>query len=149
MTDPKNYARKKTIANVDSQPIYYDELASGIDGHARIIKYVNHSISKYQTEDGKDEDYSGFGLINEKSENLEIVEVSEGYFKDGKKNGYCRVISADGSCEVGFFEDDEPKGKYCKYALDGTYQSEEGLYEGYDNIQKNLTIANYTSRIIR
>ena len=108
-----NVVKKKTIANVDAKPVYYDELATGIDGYARVIKYVNHSISKYQTEDGKEEDYSGFGLVNEKSENLEIVEVSEGQFKDGKKQGYCRVISADGSCEVGFFDDDLPKGKFC------------------------------------
>lgn len=147
--DPRNISKKKTIANVDAKPIYYDELAAGIDGYARIIKYINHSISKYQTDDGKDEDYTGFGLINEKSENLEIVEVSEGHFTNGKKDGYCRVISGDGSAEVGFFEDDEPKGKYCKYNLDGTYMQEEGLYEGYEECQKNLTIANYTSRITR
>lgn len=143
------FEKHKTIANVDSQPIYYDECATGIDGHARIIKYVNHSISKYQTQDGKDEDHTGFGLINEKPENLEIVEVSEGFFKDGKKNGYCRVISADGSCEVGFYEDDEPKGKFCKYNPDGSYALEEGLYEGYQKCTKPLTIANYTSRITK
>jgi len=149
LADPRNVIKKKTIANVDAKPVYYDELAEGINGYARIIKYVNHSISKYQTDDGKEEDYTGFGLVNEKSENLEIVEVTEGQFEEGKKQGYCRVISADGSCEVGFFDEDLPKGKFAKYNLDGTYAMEEGLYEGYDDQTKAIKIANYTSRITR
>ena len=62
---------------------------------------------------------------------LEIKEIEEGSYENGKKHGYCRVISAiDGSCEVGFFVNDEPKGKYAVYNLDGTFAKEEGLYEG-------------------
>lgn len=56
------------------------------------------------------------------SANLELVSVEEGQFREGKKEGYCRIIHAtDGSCEVGFFSKDLPMGKYCKYKLDGTY----------------------------
>lgn len=150
---------KRTIANVESKPVYYDEIAPAIDGYARIIKYTNHSISKYMKRDAFEEEeskydvgmkISGKGLINMDAENLEILEVSEGRVIDGKKEGYNRVLSAeDGTCEVGFFNEDEPKGKYAKYNLDGTYASQEGLYEGFENCTKQLEIANYKSKILR
>lgn len=44
---------------------------------------------------------------------LEILDVTEGEFRYGKLNGYGRKIDArTGACEVGFFEDGVPMGKY-------------------------------------
>ena len=38
----------------------------------------------------------------------------------GKKNGYCRVLDAvDGSCQVGFWRNDQPWGKFVKYNVYG------------------------------
>ena len=110
---------KKTIAQVDAKPVYFDEIAPGLNGVGRIIKYNNHSISKFQTDDGKDEDMTGMGLMNEKPENCEIVEMIDGEIANGKKNGYSKTYGADGSVEVGFFEDDLPKGKFVKFDYQG------------------------------
>ena len=86
-----------------------------LNGHARFVKYTNHSLNKPVFDKnnartpGRKEDLE-----------LELIEIAEGQFKKAKKDGYCRVISAkDGSCEVGFFKDDKPHGKYVKFAHDG------------------------------
>ena len=87
---------------------------------------------------------SGNKMINTKPENLEIDTVIEGQFKEGLKDGYCRVMSArDGSCQVGFFAKNVPMGKYCMYNLDGTYILPEGLYEGEGQCKSKIEIANY------
>lgn len=76
------------------------------------------------------------------------MRVEEGGFKKGKKDGYCRVLKADtGNCEVGFFKEDQPMGKYCEYKLDGTYEQPEGLYEGEKNCKTKIEIANYMQKI--
>ena len=67
-------------------------------------------------------------------------------------NGYARVISAeDGSCEVGFWRDDVPWGKYCKYNTYGEEELCEGLYEGHGEAGRRtkIVIANYESQISR
>ena len=74
----------------------------------------------------------------------------EGSFQQGKKHGYCRILSArDGSCELGFFIKDVPKGKYCKYNLDGSYDKEEGLYDNEQTCKTKIKIANYMQKILR
>ena len=83
-------------------------------------------------------------MISLKPENLEIETVEEGAFKEGLKDGYCRVMQAhDGSCEVGFFQKNVPMGKYCMYKQDGTYLLPEGLYEGQGQCKSKIEIANY------
>lgn len=59
------------------------------------------------------------------------------------------ITADDGSVEVGFFTQDEPKGKYAKYAANGEFEEPEGLYEGYDNMTKKLEIANYNYKITK
>lgn len=79
---------------------------------------------------------------------MELECIEEGQYVEGLKHGYCRVISAvDGSCEVGFFEEDMPRGKFCKFAADGSYEKPEGLYEG-EKCTK-IVISTYKSRISR
>lgn len=109
--------------------VYWDEIKDAVTGKARIVKYVNHAIVPNIKIDAT-EDKAQKQLKMDFKE-LEIKEIEEGCYENGAKHGYCRIISArDGSCEVGFFVNDEPKGKYAMYNLDGTYAKEEGLYEG-------------------
>lgn len=78
-----------------------------INGFVRIVKYYIDNLNQNN-----------------------LLEITEGRFEKGMKSGYCRVISAtSGSCEVGFYYRDDPKGKYCVYKADGTYLQEEGLYD--------------------
>jgi len=52
-----------------------------LNGFARVIKYI----------------------INDK-DHCNVLEITEGSFEKGMKQGYCRIISAvTGKCEVGFF----------------------------------------------
>ena len=65
----------------EEDEILYSQIMPMLSGFARIIKY----------------------LINDKG-NLNVLEITEGRFKNGMKSGYCRIISAiTGNCEVGFF----------------------------------------------
>ena len=58
------------------------------------------------------------------------------------------MLKADtGNCEVGFFKENQPMGKYCEYKLDGTYAQPEGLYEGEGNCKTKIEIANYMQKI--
>ena len=92
---------------MQEQEITYPEIMPIISGFARIIKYTIINNSK------------------------NILDITEGQFEKGEKSGYCRKISAvDGTCEVGFYYKDEPKGKWCMYNLEGYYAEEEGLYDG-------------------
>lgn len=64
-------------------------------------------------------------------DDLHLKSIEEGEYSKGLKQGYCRVIHAEqGACEVGFFHEDQPRGKYCAYALDGSFVKKEGLYKG-------------------
>jgi antitoxin component YwqK of YwqJK toxin-antitoxin module len=57
--------------------------------------------------------------------------MEEGEFSKGEKNGYCRIISAKtGSCQLGFYKNNEPHGKWTSYKPDGSLAEPEGLYEG-------------------
>lgn len=115
-------------AMIDNKPVLWDDIKAGITGYVRIIRYTNHSMP---AEIDLNKAEIATKMINLKSENLEIESVQEGSFKEGLKDGYCRVMQAtDGSCEVGFFQKDVPMGKYCMYKQDGTYLLPEGLYEG-------------------
>ena len=61
------------------------------------------------------------------SKNLELLQIDEGLFQNGKKNGYCRVIDAvTGQVSCGFFKDDLPNGKHIKFK--GNQILEEGIY---------------------
>ena len=144
----KDKARSDSLVNQEKKQIFYDDIKEAMNGYARIVKYMNHSVNKVIKEDNMPE--SSQFLIRTSPENLEITEVHEGRYENGLKHGYNRIISArDGSCEVGFFISDVPKGKYCKYNLDGTYDKEEGLYENEQKCKTKLQLANYMQKILR
>ena len=88
-------------AMIKGKPVYWKDIKDGITGYARIIKYTNHSLPN-EIDINQTEKLNK--LINLKPSNLEIESVIEGAFKEGFKDGYCRVMHAHkGSCEVGFF----------------------------------------------
>lgn len=112
--------------------MFYDEIKESLMGYARIIKYTNK-----------------IGDPNMDSQSCEIVSVEEGFYSQGMKNGYCRIISAiDGSCECGWFVNDQVKGKYCKYNSQGSYDFPEGFYEG-ENCTQIMKLANYNHKVLR
>jgi hypothetical protein len=69
-----------------------------------------------------------------KPENCALIKIVEGRFKQAELDGYCRVFTAKGApteafCEVGYFKENVPNGKYQKFSLDGTCVT-EGIMEG-------------------
>ena len=129
------------MAMIDNKPVLWSDIKEGITGYVRMIRYTNHSLPSDIDLNKPD---VASKLINLNSENLEIETVEEGSFKNGLKDGYCRVMQArDGSCEVGFFQKNIPMGKYCMYKSDGTYLLPEGLYEGQGQCKSKIEIANY------
>ena len=101
-------------------------------GYVRIIKYTNDSVDQYvRNESNVDIGTSQrITIDSSKPQNFHILEVTEGSLFYGEKSGYNRILNCvKGTCELGFFHEDEPRGKYCVYNLDGTFEKEEGLYE--------------------
>jgi len=142
---PKVKGEKQVVdrikTNIDTKPVLWKDIKEGVTGYCRIIRYTNHSVP---TVIDVNKAESGNKMINSKVENLEIDHVTEGQFRDGLMDGYCRVMSArDGSCQVGFFQKGVPMGKYCMYNADGTYMLPEGLYEGHNQCKSKIEIANY------
>ena len=126
------------------KPVFYSEIEEAITGFCRIIKYTNHTINPIISEEYLQD--SGKLTQNNNPENLELLSIEEGKYTTGKMNGYCRILDAeDGSCQVGFFNDNTPWGKYCKFAQDGSYELPEGLYEGKTNCCTKMTIANFSA----
>jgi hypothetical protein len=114
-----------------------EEIKEGITGFARIIYYTNSSFSAIIEDTNLSKNSSK--LVNMNPLNLCLQRVEEGQFSKGKKDGYCRIISAqDGKAQVGFFQEDKPMGKYCVYAADGTFDQPEGLYEGYGECKSKI-----------
>ena len=76
--------------------------------------------------------------------NLSIIDLEEGEFTKGLKDGYCRVLHAeDQTCENGFFKNDEPWGKYEWHKNNTEYKMMPGLYAGYDNCTKEMKLRNF------
>jgi hypothetical protein len=91
----------------------WNEIKDSLTGWARIIYYESATTLKLA------------------SQNCSIASMEEGEFTKGEKNGYCRVISAKtGACQLGFYKDNEPHGKWTSYKPDGSLAEPEGLYEG-------------------
>lgn len=112
---------------INSKPVFWKDIKEGVTGYVRIVRYTNHSVTNLIDDNGE----AIHKELNMNPSSLEIKMVEEGGYKNGLKEGYCRVLYAtDGKCEVGFFQKDVPMGKYCMYKLDGTYILPEGLYEG-------------------
>lgn len=91
---------------------------------------------------------SGKRLVKFRPENLELIDMTEGKFKEGEKDGYCRVINAEKDeqhCEAGFFVEDKPQGKYCKFDSKSEI-IQEGIY-GLDGKFQKFGISNFTADI--
>ena len=85
----------------------------------------------YQSE-SYEQRYLYFGQLNESNETFGIVRgfssdsLFEGQFKDGKGEGWCRLIYADGDYSIGWFEGDRMNGYGICYSGG---QVEEGIFE--------------------
>lgn len=121
---PKDNEFKKAVASTvkdkhldnPNKIVFLDEIKPMLTGYARIVKYNNKSINKYLAEDNMVD--SGKRLVKFKADQLELTEMEEGQFKEGMKNGYCRIINCEKDeqfCEAGFFHEDKPCGKFCKF----------------------------------
>ena len=62
-----------------------------------------------------------------KDANSSLQKIVEGRFQKGKISGYARELEVlFRKCKVGFFNDDEPSGKFQSFNLDGKC-TEEGF----------------------
>jgi hypothetical protein len=100
---------QKSDTVIRAKQIFYKDIAPGITGIARIIKYTNSTIGNMIEVDNTKKNTK---MITMNPRNLTMTALEEGEFKNGKKDGYCRVIHDDSSCETGFFKKDEPWGKF-------------------------------------
>jgi len=91
-----------------------DSIFSAINGFARVIKYKTS-----ESEESKSN-----------KESNQLLSIEEGFFRNGMKNGYCRVVdlTAD-TVECGFFRNNSPYGKYVKWNKSDEVV-EEGIFRG-------------------
>lgn len=80
----------------------FDNIKKHLNGYGRIIYFTTNDA-------------------NFKAEKCKLIKVHEGKFKQSEPDGYCRVFNApeDGSCEVGYWKEKEPMGKYQKFDIKG------------------------------
>ena len=79
-------------------------------------------------------------------EEFKLISIKEGYFKDGLKSGYCRVMNAEKSTvECGFYKSDQPCGKFVKFNSEG-HEILEGILKG-DKIAKDIAIDTFTYNV--
>ena len=110
----------------------FDQIKSSMNGFGRVIYFRAHG--------------------DHKSEHLSIEYIQEGKFKNGLMNGYCREMSCyDGAgeaeCQLGYFKDGQPQGKYQSFDIEGNCK-EEGIKEG-DQMQKEIKIQNYLTQTVK
>ena len=88
-----------------------DKMKHALTGHGRIIVYEAHH--KLNTIYGPDHKIK-FDPRKKPRAN-KLVEIREGYFRDGKLEGYGRVMNVDSNAIVGFFEKNVENGKVQYY----------------------------------
>lgn len=73
----------------------------------------------------------------------------EGRFKQSEPDGFCRVLAfpGEGQCELGYFKEKEPQGKYSKFDIQG-HCLESGIKEG-NNLVKSCEINSFQTRLIK
>ena len=76
-------------AMIDNKQVLWSDIKDGISGYVRLIRYTNHSLPNEIDLNKAD---TASKLINLRPDNLEIETVEEGSFKQGLKDGYCRVM---------------------------------------------------------
>ena len=66
-----------------------------------------------------------------------LMFIKEGEFTQGLADGYQRqLIAQNGHCRLGFFERNEPYGKFVEYDIDGTEFRKIGVYENEESCVK-------------
>ena len=73
----------------------------------------------------------------------ELISISDGQLENGVLHGYGRKIINDGSCQVGFWKQGKPYGKFAYYNSDGSFKSPDGMYIGDNNLVLKSRIQNY------
>jgi hypothetical protein len=110
--------------------LHLDDVKSSMNGFGRIIYFRCHD--------------------NHKPENQHIEYIQEGKFKNGLMHGYCRdfsIIDDEAHCQLGFFKDGQPCGKYQKFDIEGNCL-QEGIKEG-DEMKKEIKIQNYLTQTVK
>ena len=102
----------------------FDEIKRHLNGYGRIIYFQtnNHHF---------------------RQEECTLLRMHEGRFKQSEPDGYCRIFEfpVEGGCELGFFKEREPSGKYQRFDLRG-HCVESGIKEG-DHLVKSCEINSY------
>lgn len=82
-------------------------------------------------------------------EKSSLVRMHEGRFKQSEPDGYCRIFAFpnDGGCELGYFKEKEPSGKYQKFDIRG-HCLETGIKEG-THLVKSCEINSFQTRLIK
>ena len=75
---------------IRTKQIFFKEIAPAITGIVRIIRFTNSEIGKIIDVDNKSSK-----MIKMLPKDLTMVALEEGEFKNGKKEGYCRVLHDD------------------------------------------------------
>ena len=110
--DQFEHLKGKGVKKYRETYLNFDEIRDNLTGFARIVYYK--TLSGDPT-----------------SDDAQLEMVVEGQFLEGLMHGYCRGISAvNGSCSVGYHHNGLPQGKFSSYRLDGTFATQEGIYEG-------------------
>ena len=72
------------------------------------------------------------------------MEIKEGEFFKGMASGYQRQLTAyNGHCRLGFYQLDEPYGKYVEYDREGNQWQKEGIYVRYGECIKQCPIDSF------
>lgn len=137
---------------IRTKQIFFKEIAGAITGLARIVRYTNLSIPNMIEVDNTKKS-SSTKMINMNPLNLRMVLIEEGEFKEGKKDGYCRVLHEDQSCETGFYKANEPWGKFewhlnVSLAEKQSWKLKPGLYEGYNKCTKEMKLRSFEDRVM-
>ena len=100
--------------------LLWDDIAPALNGYGRMMYF--RSFSKCM-KGSIDPTYP------DSEENQWITVIKEGKFQNGKAEGYQRQLTGfNGFCKLGFFNDDEPYGKFVSYDVNGKEWKKEGVY---------------------
>ena len=149
MLDSLHDLTQDRICNWKQQMLYpythkfllFEDIASALNGYGRFMYF--RSFSKCQK-----------GSVDPTVPNSEqdqwITVIKEGRFINGKAEGCQRQLSGyNGHCKLGFYNDDEPFGKFVVYDANGNEWKKEGVYyrenemlrqEKFESFEVNLPV---------
>jgi len=140
-------------------------LVEAIDDPAMIKSFHQHNNISREERRNKDglrfdsikKHLTGYGRIiyfqtNDhefRAEECSLIRMHEGRFRQSEPDGYCRILtfSGEGGCELGYFKEGHPSGKYQRFDTQGVCH-ETGIKEG-NHLTKSCEINTYQTRMIK